>query len=238
MHDLLIRGALVFDGQGNPAVIADVAIDQGKVTAIGKITGSAHEIVEATGLALMPGRGDLHTHYDAQITWDKTMSPSPALGVTTAVIGNCGFGIAPCPANLRETMLKNLSVVEGMDLQALLTGVNWEFETFGQDMDQLRQIGPYLNTAVFAKNCENKAKPALHCNGKCQMMKKMQETEKREQQLPERKSDNKIEIFYCNTKYHNFEKIFSEILPSQVVTEENNLLKDISLSLFRPPQRA
>lgn len=96
----------------------------------------------------------------------------------------------------------------------------------------------YLNTAVFAKNCENKAKPALHCNGKCQMMKKMQETEKRDQQLPERKSENKIEIFYCNTKYHNFENIFSEISPSQVVTEENNLLKDISLSLFRPPQRA
>ena len=70
--------------------------------------------------------------------------------MTTAVLGNCGFGIAPCPAHLRETMLKNLSVVEGMDLQALLHGVNWEFETFGQYMDQLRRIKPHLNTAVFA----------------------------------------------------------------------------------------
>jgi N-acyl-D-aspartate/D-glutamate deacylase len=150
VHDLLIRGAQVFDGQGNPPVIADVAIDQGKITAIGQISGSARETVQAAGLALMPGIVDLHTHYDAQITWDKTMSPSPALGVTTTVIGNCGFGIAPCPADLRETMLKNLSVVEGMDLQALLTGVNWGFETFGQYMDQIREIGPYLNTAVFA----------------------------------------------------------------------------------------
>lgn len=150
MHDLLIRGAQVFDGLGSPPVVADVAVNQGKITAIGQLSGPAKEVVDATGLALMPGIVDLHTHFDAQVTWDKTMSPSPALGVTTAVIGNCGFGIAPCPADLRETMLKNLSVVEGMDLQALLTGVNFEFETFSQYMDQLRRVGPYLNTAVFA----------------------------------------------------------------------------------------
>lgn len=150
MHDLLIRGAQVFDGLGNPPILADVAIDQGKISSIGHITSPARETIDATGLSLMPGIVDLHTHYDAQITWDKTMSPSPALGVTTTVIGNCGFGIAPCPAPLRETMLKNLSVVEGMDLQALLTGVNWGFESFGQYMQQLREIGPYLNTAVFA----------------------------------------------------------------------------------------
>ncbi len=150
MHDLIIRGAQVFDGQGNSPVIADVAVDQGRVSAIGQLTGQAREEVDAKGLALMPGIVDLHTHYDAQITWDKTMSPSPALGVTTTVIGNCGFGIAPCPADLRETMLKNLSVVEGMDLQALLTGVNFEFESFSEYMDQIRRIGPYLNTAVFA----------------------------------------------------------------------------------------
>ena len=150
MHDLIIRNAQVFDGTGLPAVLTDVAVSQGRIVQIGKVTGPAHESIDAQGLALMPGIVDLHTHYDAQVTWDRTLSPSPALGVTTAVIGNCGFGIAPCPAPLRETMLKNLSVVEGMDLQSLLTGVNWEFETFGQYMDQLRRIGPYVNTAVFA----------------------------------------------------------------------------------------
>ncbi|MEY3761708.1 MAG: hypothetical protein RL281_313, partial [Pseudomonadota bacterium] len=130
--------------------LSDVAVSNGRIAHIGSTAEAAHETIDAKGLALMPGIVDLHTHYDAQVTWDRTMSPSPALGVTTAVIGNCGFGIAPCPAPLRETMLKNLSVVEGMDLNALLTGVNWEFESFGQYMDQLRRIGPYINTAVFA----------------------------------------------------------------------------------------
>ena len=150
MHDLIIRNAQVYDGTGLPPVLTDVAVSNGRITHIGQVTNPAQEIIDAQGLALMPGIVDLHTHYDAQVTWDRTMSPSPALGVTTAVIGNCGFGIAPCPAPLRETMLKNLSVVEGMDLKALLTGVNWEFESFGQYMDQLRRIGPYINTAVFA----------------------------------------------------------------------------------------
>ena len=150
MHDLIIRNAHVFDGTGLAPVLSDVAVSNGRISQIGHITDTAKETIDAQGLALMPGIVDLHTHYDAQVTWDRTMSPSPALGVTTAVIGNCGFGIAPCPAPLQETMLKNLSVVEGMDLNSLLTGVNWEFESFGQYMDQLRRIGPYINTAVFA----------------------------------------------------------------------------------------
>jgi N-acyl-D-aspartate/D-glutamate deacylase len=150
MHDLLIRGAYVYDGLGNPPKQVDVAVDNGRISVIGKVTAPALETVDAGGLSLMPGIVDLHTHYDAQVTWDRTMSPSPALGVTTVVIGNCGFGVAPCPANMRETMMKNLSVVEGMDLNALLTGVRWDFETFPEYMDQLRRTGPYLNTAVFA----------------------------------------------------------------------------------------
>ncbi|MGB7180497.1 MAG: amidohydrolase family protein, partial [Burkholderiaceae bacterium] len=150
MLDLLIRGAQVYDGLGNPPVQADVGIADGKIRSIGPTDEPATQTIDADGLSLMPGIVDLHTHYDAQVTWDKTMSPSPALGVTTTVIGNCGFGIAPCPAEQRETMLKNLSVVEGMDLQALLTGTDFQFESFGQYMDQLRRIGPYLNTAVFA----------------------------------------------------------------------------------------
>ena len=150
MHDILIKGAQVYDGLGNPPRRADVAVADGRVRAIGKVSEPARQTIDVDGLALMPGIVDLHTHYDAQVTWDRTMSPSPALGVTTAVIGNCGFGVAPCPAGMRETMMKNLSVVEGMDLNALLTGVRWEFETFPEYMAQLRRTGPYLNTAVFA----------------------------------------------------------------------------------------
>jgi len=150
MQDIIIKNAHVYDGLGNPPIHADVAVSHGVITEIGSINASANQVIDAKGLSLMPGIVDLHTHFDAQITWDSTLSPSPALGVTTAVLGNCGFGIAPCPALLREIMLKNLSVVEGMDLNSLLTGVNWEFESFAQYMDQLRRIKPYINTAVFA----------------------------------------------------------------------------------------
>ena len=150
MHDLVIRGADVHDGLGGVPRIADVAVDQGRITTIGHVADKGHQEVAARGLTLMPGIVDLHTHFDAQVTWDRTLSPSPALGVTTAVLGNCGFGIAPCPAPLRETMIKNLSVVEGMDLNALRTGIQWNFESFSEYLQQLRRTGPYLNTAVFA----------------------------------------------------------------------------------------
>ena len=150
MFDLLIRGATVFDGSGAAPVIADVAIRNGRIAEVGGPADGARRVVDADGLALMPGIVDVHTHYDAQITWDRTLSPSPALGVTTAVMGNCGFGIAPCPASQRETMLKNLSVVEGMDLDALLTGTRWEFESFSDYLEQLRRIGPYANVAALA----------------------------------------------------------------------------------------
>jgi N-acyl-D-amino-acid deacylase len=150
MFDLLIKGAKVFDGTGAAPLTADVAIRDGRISEVGRLTGAARQVVNADGLALMPGIVDIHTHYDAQITWDRTMSPSPSLGVTTAVMGNCGFGIAPCPASQREIMLKNLSVVEGMDLNALLTGTNWEFETFDEYLAQLRRIGPYANVATLA----------------------------------------------------------------------------------------
>ncbi|MGE5792561.1 MAG: N-acyl-D-amino-acid deacylase family protein [Bacteroidota bacterium] len=146
MNDLLIRGATVYDGTGKPGRVADVAVKDGRIAA----PGPARETVDAGGLALMPGVIDVHTHYDAQATWDPKLSPSPALGVTTAIMGNCGFGIAPCPRPLRETVLKNLSVVEGMDLNALLTGTRWEFESFAEYLDALERIRPYANVGVLA----------------------------------------------------------------------------------------
>jgi N-acyl-D-aspartate/D-glutamate deacylase len=145
--DLVIRGATVFDGSGGPGHIADVAIANGRIV---EAEGSARKTVDAGGLALMPGIIDLHTHYDAQVTWDAKLTPSVALGVTTAILGNCGFGIAPCPPRLRETMLKNLSVVEGMDLDALLAGTRWEFESFAQYLDFLERLRPYANVGVLA----------------------------------------------------------------------------------------
>jgi N-acyl-D-aspartate/D-glutamate deacylase len=150
MVDLVIRGATVYDGSGRSGTTADVAVRDGRIAEVGRVSGGVRHSIDAAGLALMPGIIDLHTHYDAQITWDPTLSPSPALGVTTAVMGNCGFGIAPCPGPLRDTMLKNLSVVEAMDLQALTTGVRWEFESFAEYMELLRRARPYANVAVLA----------------------------------------------------------------------------------------
>ena len=146
MNDLLIRGATVYDGTGNPGRVMDVAVKDGRIAA----SGPAKQTLDAGGLALMPGIVDVHTHYDAQVTWDAKLTPSPALGVTTAILGNCGFGIAPCPKSLRETVLKNLSVVEGMDLGALLKGTRWEFESFPQYLDALEHLHPWANVGVLA----------------------------------------------------------------------------------------
>src|SRR3970040_2052626 len=146
MNALLIRGATVYDGTGRPGRVADVAVRNGRIAE----PGPARETLDAGGLALMPGIVDVHTHSDAQVTWDAKLSPSPALGVTTAILGNCGFGIAPCPKDLRETILKNLSVVEGMDVNALLEGTRWDFETFPQYLDALERIHPYANVGVRA----------------------------------------------------------------------------------------
>jgi N-acyl-D-amino-acid deacylase len=131
MDDLLIRNALVFDGSGAEPAIKNVAVHAGLIRATGRFDAeSAARVVDADGLALMPGIIDSHTHFDAQVTWDPYVRPSPALGVTTAVIGNCGFTIAPCRPADRELTMRNLTQVEGMSLDVLRQGIRWGFETF------------------------------------------------------------------------------------------------------------
>ncbi len=151
MVDLVIRGATVVDGLGHEPRRADVAVKDGRIVAIGEVKDKGAETIDAGGLTLSPGIVDVHTHYDAQVTWDSTLSPSPSLGVTTAIMGNCGFGIVPAPSvAARDLVIRNLSVVEGMDLDALRTGINWDFESFGEYMAMLRRRAPYANVAVLA----------------------------------------------------------------------------------------
>jgi N-acyl-D-amino-acid deacylase len=149
MHDLLIKNAMVYDGSGQEGVLADVAVTQGKIDFVGQITAPALQVIDATGLALMPGIIDSHTHFDAQITWDSTLRPSPALGVTTAVIGNCGFCIAPCKPEHRDLTMRNLTQVEGMSLEVLRQGIDWRFETFAQYLGLLKQKGSVANVAAY-----------------------------------------------------------------------------------------
>ena len=149
MFDLVIRDAMLLDGLGSPPKRGGVAVKDGRIVEIGRILGSSRETVIADDLALMPGIIDNHTHYDAQLTWDPWASPSPALGVTTAIIGNCGFTIAPCRAADRELVMKNLTQVEGMSLAVLRAGLRWDFETVPQYLDMLERQGSALNVGVF-----------------------------------------------------------------------------------------
>jgi N-acyl-D-aspartate/D-glutamate deacylase len=150
MHDLVIRNALLLDGRGSPPRIGDLAVRGDRIADVGRVAGPAKSSIDAGGLALMPGIVDNHTHYDAQITWDPQLSPSPSLGVTTAVIGNCGFTIAPCRAQDRERVMRNLTQVEGMSLEVLRTAVRWDFETVPQYLDMLERQGAAANIAAFA----------------------------------------------------------------------------------------
>lgn len=151
MNDLLISGAWVLDGSGADAVQADLAVRGGRIEAVGPTAASvpARERIDASGLALMPGIIDNHTHYDAQITWDPWCAPSPELGVTTAVIGNCGFTIAPCRPGDRERVMRNLTQVEGMSLEVLRQGIDWQFESVADYLSFIERRGSVINVAAF-----------------------------------------------------------------------------------------
>jgi N-acyl-D-aspartate/D-glutamate deacylase len=149
MHDFVIRDALLVDGLGSPPRRGDLAVANGRIVEVGRVEGQSKQSIRADGLALMPGIIDNHTHYDAQLTWDRTASPSPELGVTTAVIGNCGFTIAPCRSADRDLVMRNLTQVEGMSLEALRAGIRWDFETVPQYLDMLERGGAAVNIAAF-----------------------------------------------------------------------------------------
>ena len=152
MYDLVIKNARIADGLGNPLVDGSLAVKDGRVAAAGQIEGEAAETIDAEGHVLAPGVIDLHTHYDAQLTWDQTASPSGALGVTTVVIGNCGFGVAPAPPSVRDSIIANLAEVEGMSLESLKAGMDTNYETFGEYLDLLRRNGIYPNVACLASH--------------------------------------------------------------------------------------
>jgi N-acyl-D-aspartate/D-glutamate deacylase len=149
MHDLVIENAQVIDGLGGPAQSGGVAIKDGRIAAVGKDLGPARQRVDAHGQVVAPGIIDLHTHYDAQLTWDSFAAPSPTNGVTTVVIGNCGFTIAPCKPEHRDLNARNLAYVEGMPLEALQAGVDWDFESYPEYLDCLERKGMVPNVASF-----------------------------------------------------------------------------------------
>jgi N-acyl-D-amino-acid deacylase len=150
MTPLVLRGGTVVDGTGAPARVADVLMADGKIVAVGDISAeqAAHATeVDCAGLVVAPGFIDPHTHYDAQVLWDPGLTPSTWHGVTTVVMGNCGFGIAPTRPADRGTVMRVLENVEGMPLAALEAGIPWTFETFPEYLDALDALPLRINVA-------------------------------------------------------------------------------------------
>ena len=148
-YDLIIRNGSVVDGNGTPRFLADVAVQDGKIAAIGKVEGAAARTIDAAGKIVCPGFVDPHTHYDAQITWDQLLSSSSEHGVTTVMMGNCGVGIAPCRPEARKLLTEDLVTVEGIDHEVLTEGIRWDWETFPQFMDAAARRGSAINLAFM-----------------------------------------------------------------------------------------
>ena len=149
-YDLVIKNGTVVDGTGAKRYQADVAIADGKVAEIGKVTDGAKRTIDADGLVVAPGFIDPHTHYDAQICWDGAVTPSSWHGVTSVVMGNCGVGIAPCRPETREIAMRDLVNVEGIPFDVLNKGITWDWETFPEYMDAAAARKPSLNLGFLA----------------------------------------------------------------------------------------
>ncbi len=138
MHDLVIRGGTVVDGTGGPSRTADVAVDDGIITAVGDLKGAAAErTIDADGLLVTPGVVDVHTHYDGQATWDPLLTPSSWHGVTTVVMGNCGVGFAPVRPGSQEWLVQLMEGVEDIPGTALTEGISWGWESFPEYLTAL-----------------------------------------------------------------------------------------------------
>jgi N-acyl-D-aspartate/D-glutamate deacylase len=148
MHDLVIRGGTVVDGTGGKPFTADVAIDNGRVSIVGKVAERGKEEIDAAGKIVAPGFVDIHTHYDGQATWDDVMAPSSWHGVTTVVMGNCGVGFAPARPDRHQWLIGLMEGVEDIPGTALAEGMKWNWETFPEYMDALEELPRTVDVAT------------------------------------------------------------------------------------------
>ena len=146
-HDLVIRDGLIVDGTGGEPFAGDVAVDGDTITAIGTVPDKGKEEIRAHGLAVTPGFIDLHTHLDAQIGWDPLLTPISWHGVTTALLGNCGVTFAPCKPEDRQFLAEMMETVEDIPREAILDGLPWDWETYGEYLDTLEGFRPAINVA-------------------------------------------------------------------------------------------
>lgn len=149
-YDLLIKNGTVVDGTGAPRYRADVAVANGKIAEIGKITEGAKKVIDASDLVVAPGFVDPHTHYDAQICWDPLITSSSWHGVTSLVMGNCGVGIAPCKPEAHEIAAWDLVNVEAIPFDVLTKGITWDWVTFPEYMNAAQKRGVGINVGFMA----------------------------------------------------------------------------------------
>ncbi len=140
MYDLVILNGKLVDGTGAPARLADVAVKDGKIAAVGTGLGPAHRTIDASGLLVTPGFVDMHTHFDAQATWDPYLTPSSWHGVTTAVMGNCGVGFAPAAPDKHDWLIQLMEGVEDIPGSAMHEGIKWGWESFPEYLDALEKM--------------------------------------------------------------------------------------------------
>ena len=146
-YDILIRGGMIVDGTGSEPVAGDIAIKDGYIAAVGEVEGEANEVIEAEGLMVTPGFVDIHTHLDAQMGWDPDMTPVSWHGVTTALIGNCGMTFAPCRPEHQELLAGMMETVEDIPKEAILGGLAWDWEQYGEYLDSIERLGTAVNVA-------------------------------------------------------------------------------------------
>ncbi|ODS99280.1 MAG: amidohydrolase [Erythrobacter sp. SCN 62-14] len=139
-YDLIIRGGTIVDGTGAAGFTGDVAVKDGLIVAVGAVSGTADEVIEAAGKIVAPGFVDIHTHYDGQATWDAEMAPSSWHGVTTVIMGNCGVGFAPARPDRHEWLISLMEGVEDIPGTALAEGMTWDWETFPEYLDALEKL--------------------------------------------------------------------------------------------------
>ncbi len=148
MYDLIIRNANLVDGTGAPARMADIAVQNGKISKLGTVDEKADIEIDAKGDLVTPGWVDIHTHYDGQVTWDPYLSPSGWNGVTTAVMGNCGVGFAPAAPERHDWLIGLMEGVEDIPGAALAEGITWEWESFPEYLDALDKQPRALDVAT------------------------------------------------------------------------------------------
>ncbi|HMJ98507.1 MAG TPA: amidohydrolase family protein, partial [Reyranella sp.] len=152
--DLVVKNGMIVDGSGLPRYRGDVGVKDGKIAEIGRLNGAATaETLDAEGHVVAPGFVDVHTHMDAQIFWDPIGTSSCFHGVTSVVMGNCGFTLAPCRESEADLVIRNLERAEDISRAAMKAGIKWRWETFPEFLDVLDSLPKGINYSGYIGHC-------------------------------------------------------------------------------------